>query len=158
MAPSQFLADQLTLSQTYAHHITSCPPRISDLATALPHSVTKLSPFFIQGMLKPEMIDDLYEDLPDMELETDYNSFRTKQHQRRARRKKDNLKEPSVILEEEKTKSPPSKTLIVPTGTLETENVPERRSALPIFDAPNFNDWSTDKDIMLAEVVIDRSI
>jgi len=105
----------------------------------------------LAGILKPEMIDDLYEDLPDMELETDYNSFRTKQHQRRARRKKDNLKEPSVILEEEKTKSPPSKTLIVPTGTLQTENVPERRSALPIFDAPNFNDWSTDKDIMLAE-------
>ena len=122
------------------------------------HSVTKLSSFFIQGMLKPEMIEDLYEDLPDMELEKDYNSFRTKQHQRRARRKKDNLKEPSVILEEEETKSPPSKTLIVPTGTLKTENVPERRSALPIFDAPNFNDWSTDKDIMLPEVVIDQSI
>ena len=108
-------------------------------------------------MFKPEMIEDLYEDLPDMELEKDYNSFRTKQHQRRARRKRDNLKEPNFIRQEEKIKSP-SKTLIVPTETLQTENAPECRSALPIFDAPNLNDWSTDKDIMLPEVVIDRSV
>ena len=44
----QFLADQLTLSQPrgvdYAHHITTCPPRFSDLPTALcPPSLSLVS-------------------------------------------------------------------------------------------------------------------
>ena len=42
-------------------------------------------------MLKPEMVEDLYEDLPDMELEKDHNSFRQKQRKRRKRRQHSTL-------------------------------------------------------------------
>ena len=45
-------------------------------------------------MLKPELIEDLYEDLPDMELEKDYNSFRQKQRKRRKRRQNQSLEVP----------------------------------------------------------------
>jgi len=105
------------------------------------------------GMLKPEMIEDLYEDLPDMELEKDYDSFRQKQRQRRTRRKGDKEKESSIHgsiqSEAEDMKiSLPSK--VQSPRALKTEIIPNQRSALPIFDAPNVNDFG-DKDIMLPE-------
>ena len=37
------------------------------------------------------MVEDLYEDLPDMELEKDHNSFRQKQRKRRKRRQNSTL-------------------------------------------------------------------
>ena len=47
--PTQFLADQLTLSQPggadYTHHITTCHPGFSDLATALWHVLLEIMAF-----------------------------------------------------------------------------------------------------------------
>ena len=98
-------------------------------------------------MLLPEMIDGLYEDLPDMELlEKDHNSFRQKQRQRRTRRQKQTFKNVPVTMNADppappEIPSPPSP--IMP--------------ALPVFHAPNLNGYE-DKDILLPEVVINRGL
>ena len=95
-------------------------------------------------MLLPEMIDGLYEDLPDMELlEKDHNSFRQKQRQRRTRRQKQTFKNVPVTMNAD----PPAPEIASPPSP----KIP----SLPVFHAPNLNGYE-DKDILLPEVVIDR--